>query len=154
MAALFNKFDGNGNGKIDFEEFARWVANKGSGNNPNVNPVFGVTREAPHQVIDKIRQVLRARGLPGVHGLVSLFKRYNANGKLDRHELQWVLKENGHTLTPSEFERIFKYFDKNNEGFIMISEFVAAVRGELAATRAATVKEVWSRIVSEHFIGV
>jgi len=36
----------------------------------------------------------------------------------------------------------------------MISEFVAAVRGELAATRAATVKEVWSRIVSEHFIGV
>lgn len=131
LAALFNKFDGNGNGKIDFEEFARWIALKGSGNNPNVNPVFGVTREPPHQVIDKIRQVLRARGLPGVHGLVSLFKRFNPNSdaRLDRHELQWVLKENGHTLTPSEFERIFKYFDKNNEGFISISEFVAAVRG-------------------------
>jgi Ca2+-binding EF-hand superfamily protein len=57
------------------------------------------------------------------------------------------LKENGHTLTPSEFERIFKYFDKNNEGFISISEFVAAVRGELPAQRAALVNEVWARIV-------
>jgi calcium-dependent protein kinase len=92
---------------------------------------------------------LRARGLPGVHGLVSLFRRFNpsADAKLDRHELQWVLKENGHSLTPSEFERIFKYFDKNNEGFISISEFVAAVRGELSAQRDAVVREVYSRIV-------
>lgn len=107
-------------------------------------------------MIDKIRQVLRARGLPGVHGLITLFKRYNSSSdaRLDRHELQWVLKENGHTLTPSEFERIFKYFDKNNEGFISISEFVAAVRGELAASREALVREVWGRIVSEETIGV
>lgn len=94
--------------------------------------------------------------MPGVHGLVSLFKRYNPNAdaRLDRHELQWVLKENGHSLTPSEFERIFKYFDKNNEGFIQISEFVAAVRGELPAARAQLVKEIWGRIVAGETIGV
>jgi Ca2+-binding EF-hand superfamily protein len=85
-----------------------------------------------------------------------LFKRYNANSdaRLDRHELQWVLKENGHTLTPSEFERIFKYFDKNNEGFISISEFVAAVRGELSAQRESVVREVYNRIVSADSIDV
>jgi Ca2+-binding EF-hand superfamily protein len=85
-----------------------------------------------------------------------LFKRYNANSdaRLDRHELQWVLKENGHTLTPSEFERIFKYFDKNNEGFISISEFVAAVRGVLSAQRESVVREVYNRIVSADSIDV
>ena len=62
---------------------------------------------------------------------MNLFKRFDS--KIDRHETQWILKENGHNLTPSEFERIFKYFDKNNEGFISTSEFVKAVRGELSA---------------------
>lgn len=42
MEALFNKFDANGNGKIDYEEFSSFFARKGSGNNPNVNPVFGI----------------------------------------------------------------------------------------------------------------
>ena len=64
------------------------------------------------------------------------------------------LKENGHSLTPSEFERIFKYFDKNNEGFITISEFVSAVRGELSQQREAVVREVWNRVVSGDVINV
>jgi Ca2+-binding EF-hand superfamily protein len=42
MDCLFKKFDSNGNGKIDYEEFASFFARKGSGNNPNVNPVFGI----------------------------------------------------------------------------------------------------------------
>jgi len=36
------------NGKIDYEEFASFFARKGSGNNPNVNPVFGIEREKPN----------------------------------------------------------------------------------------------------------
>ncbi len=48
MDSLFRKFDANGNGKIDYEEFASFFARKGSGNNPNVNPVFGINREPPN----------------------------------------------------------------------------------------------------------
>lgn len=48
LDALFKKFDANGNGKIDYEEFASFFARKGSGNNPNVNPVFGIEREKPN----------------------------------------------------------------------------------------------------------
>lgn len=51
MDALFKKYDANGNQKLDYEEFSNFFARKGSGNNPNVNPVFGITREAPHQVL-------------------------------------------------------------------------------------------------------
>lgn len=40
IQALFARYDANGNGKLDYEEFANAFALKGSGNNPNVNPVF------------------------------------------------------------------------------------------------------------------
>ena len=46
--ALFKKYDANSNGKLDYEEFGNFFARKGSGNNPNVNPVFGLTREPPN----------------------------------------------------------------------------------------------------------
>ena len=48
LKTLFNKFDANANGKLDYEEFASFIARMGSGNNPNVNPVFGITREPPN----------------------------------------------------------------------------------------------------------
>src|SRR6056300_1656237 len=53
LEAIFNKNDKDHNGKLDYEEFANWFAIKGSGNNPNVNPAFGVTREPPNQVLEK-----------------------------------------------------------------------------------------------------
>lgn len=40
--AVFDKYDKDGNNKLDYEEFAAWFAIKGSGNNPNVNAVFGL----------------------------------------------------------------------------------------------------------------
>jgi hypothetical protein len=48
---LFRKYDKSGDGKLDYEEFASFIALKGSGNNPNVNPSFGITREPPNQVL-------------------------------------------------------------------------------------------------------
>lgn len=142
IEALFRRFDANGNGKVDYIEFASFVARKGSGNNPNVNPVFGVTREPPGQVLDKILVVLKARGAHGIRGLGIVFRRVDNSGdrKLDRNEFQWGLKENGHVLSPSEFERIFKYFDKNNDGKIDYDEFLRAIRGDLNDRRRSLIK--------------
>jgi Ca2+-binding EF-hand superfamily protein len=106
-----------------------------------VNPVFGVTREPPGQVIDKVLVVLKNRGIHGIRGLGIVFRRMDnsRDRKLDRHEFQWGLKENGHVLSPSEFERIFKYFDKNNDGKIDYNEFLRAIRGEMNDRRRALV---------------
>jgi len=133
MDAIFRQYDKDNNGKLDYEEFANWFAIKGSGNNPNVNPCFGIKREPPNQVLQKILDNLKARGAHGIRGLGIVFRRMDNNGdrRLDRHEFMWGLKENGHTLSPSEFERIFKYFDKNNDGKINYDEFLRGVRGGL-----------------------
>jgi len=148
IEALFRKFDANGNGKLDYIEFASFIARKGTGNNPNVNPVFGVTREAPGQVIDKVLVVLKSRGIHGIRGLGIVFRRMDNSGdrKIDRHEFQWGLKENGHVLSPSEFERVFKYFDKNNDGKISYDEFLRAIRGELNDRRRSLVQLAFKKL--------
>ena len=146
--ALFRKFDANGNGKLDYEEFASFFARMGSGNNPNVNPVFGASREPPNQVIDKVKQVLLQRGGHGIRGLGIVFRRMdnNRDKRLDRYEFQWGLKENGHTLSPSEFERIFKFFDKDNNGKINYDEFLRAIRGDLNERRRGLVHLAFKKL--------
>ena len=140
--AVFDKYDKDGNNKLDYEEFSAWFAIKGSGNSPNVNPVFGITREPPNQVLKKILDTMKARGAHGIRGLGIVFRRMDNNGdkKMDRNEFMWGLRENGHTLSPSEFERIFKYFDKNNDGKISYDEFLRGIRGDMNARRLALVK--------------
>jgi Ca2+-binding EF-hand superfamily protein len=88
-------------------------------------------------VLEKIKKNLKARGVHGIRGLGIIFKRMDANGdkRLDRYEFQWGLKENGLDISPSEFERIFKYFDRNNEGKISYDEFLRGVRGQMNARR-------------------
>jgi Ca2+-binding EF-hand superfamily protein len=148
MTALFNHVDKNGCGKIDYEEFCGWFAIRGSGNNPNVNPVFGLSRDPPTQVLDKIFQHLKNQGTEGVRTLTTLFKKVDKNGSntLDRHEVQWVLRQAGLTLSPSEFERLFKYFDKNGDGVVSYVEFVLGVRGELKGKRRELAELLCSKL--------
>ena len=88
IRALFNKYDKDRSGKLDYEEFSNFFALKGSGNNPNVNPVFAVEREKPDQIMDKIREKLIERGTHGIRGIGILFRRMDDSGdrKLDRME--------------------------------------------------------------------
>ena len=45
ILALFNKIDRDGSGNLDYEELAKMLALMGSGNNPNVNPVWKMKEE-------------------------------------------------------------------------------------------------------------
>ena len=150
--ALFAKYDRDGNNKLDYEEFSAWFAIRGSGNNPNVNPVFGVTREPPNQVLQKILDTLKARGAHGIRGLGIVFRRMDNNGdrKMDRNEFMWGLRENGHTLSPSEFERIFKFFDKNNDGKVSYDEFLRGIRGEMNERRLGLVRLAYNKLDRDH----
>jgi len=40
VSALFNKIDRDASGKLDYSELTKILALKGSGDNPNVNPVW------------------------------------------------------------------------------------------------------------------
>lgn len=148
VQTLFEKFDYDRSGKICCDKIASYFALKGSGNNPNVQPKFTVEAEPPNQVLEKIKKNLTSRGSYGIRGLFLLFKRIDASGnkKIDRHEFAWAMKENGHVLSSLEFERLFKFFDRNNDGFVDYDEFLRGIRGELNEKRQAVVLEVFKKL--------
>jgi len=77
-------------------------------------------------VISKILETLQKRGIYGVRNLGITLRKMDLIGdkKLERKEFQWGMKMNGHELSPAEFERLYKYFDRNNTGKINHEEFL------------------------------
>lgn len=143
-------------GKLDYEEFATVMAVRGATKTgcqsprianqyaTEVQPSFSLTREPPNQILSEIRVVIGKKGIYGIRDFVRLFNSYSRNGLLGRAETRWCLRENGQSLSDQEFERIFKYFDKNNDDFINIHEFIAGVRGELNEYRQKVVDSVFT----------
>lgn len=64
--ALFNKYDKDRSGKICYDEFCGLFATMGSGTNMNVNPVFELSRSAPTELLNKIKDELKKRGLHSI----------------------------------------------------------------------------------------
>lgn len=146
---VFNKHSLKG--KLDFEEFAAQMAMRGFVHNQVVKPQINMQREPPHQIIHEIQQVIKKKGIYGVRAFVNLFKKFGAqkNGVLNHTELHWVLKQNGQTLSNQEMDRLFKFFDKNNDGSITVSEFIEGIRGQLNSHRTKVVKDVFAMMAPE-----
>lgn len=47
------------------------------------------------------------------------------NGLLNRNEFKWALKEAGFVLTKTEYDSLFRYYDKNADDKISYEEFLA-----------------------------
>ena len=149
---LFSKYSKAG--KLDFEEFASQMALRGSPATANMNPSFAATREPPNQILNEIRTVICARGIYGIRDFVRLFRSVTKNGRLSRHETQWALRKNGQHLSEQEFERIFKYFDKNCQGHIGVEDLINGVRGGLNEYRKSVVDAVWSGLHQDGQVSV
>lgn len=148
ILSLFNKYDKDKSGKICFDEFSNLFASMGSGNVAVTNPVFEIQRQAPNILLANIREILLKRGEYGIRGLARSFKKAdkNRNGIFDRAEFQWAMKDAGIQLTKTEFENIYKYFDKNCDDQISYNEFLFFLRGDLNERRKAVIKLAFEKL--------
>ena len=133
IRALFSKYNVSSNGKMIYEELSPIFASKSAGETNQ----FTSSRVVPYAILDKIKKELLRRGSHGIRGLGIVFRRIDNNrgGSLDRTEFEWGLRENGHQLSPLDFDRLFKYFDRNLDGTVSYDEFLRALRGDLNDSR-------------------
>lgn len=148
IAALFQKYDFDQSGKLAYDEFCALFALKGAGVNPNINPVFKLSREPPYEILNKIKNGLKKFGRNSVINLSKLFRKADKNKSLTlcRSEFCWVLKEAGFHMTKNEFDNIFRFFDKNYDDEISYKEFMTFIRGELNERRLALIKVVFEKL--------
>ena len=101
IRALFDKYDSDRSGKMNYSEFAGFLRARSSGRASHLSPTMAMTKRAPEDVLAKVRKELLRRGAHGIRGLGIVFRRMDDSGnrKLDRHEFEWGLKENGHSLS-------------------------------------------------------
>lgn len=151
ISALFNKYDKDKSGKICFDEFSALFATIGSGNVVVTNPVFEMSRKKPDELLNRIKQILLKRGEFGIRGLARSFKKSdkNRNGVLDRNEFIWAMKDSGIQLTKTEYDNIFKYFDKNCDDQVAYGEFLYALRGDLNDRRKDVIKLAFEKLDKE-----
>lgn len=121
---------------------------KGAGTNPNVNPVFKLSREPPLEILNRIKLGLKQKGINGVLNLSTWFRKADKNKSLTlcRSEFCWVLKEAGFHLTKNEFDNIFRYFDKNCDDEISYNEFMQLIRGEMNERRLNAVAIAFKKL--------
>jgi Ca2+-binding EF-hand superfamily protein len=131
--ALFNKYNTSGSGRLIYEELTPLFASRSAVDNNQ----FNSSREVPYAVVDKVKKELLRRGAHGIRGLGIVFRRIDNNrgGALDKNEFEWGLRENGHQLSPLDYERLFRYFDRNLDGKVSYDEFLRALRGDLNDSR-------------------
>jgi Ca2+-binding EF-hand superfamily protein len=99
-------------------------------------------------LLGKVLDVLRQRSRNAVRALKSAFRAMDTagDGKLDREDLKWGLRDLGVDLDDEQFGILFDSFDAGGDGYISLSEFLVAVRGEMSDARIDIVLQAYEKL--------
>ena len=61
----------------------------------------------------------------------------------------WAMKENGHALTKTELDKLFRFFDRNGDDKVSYHEFISAIRGEMNEHREGLVRGLFAKLDKE-----
>jgi len=144
IRSLFDKFDADHSGFLDYEEFSGHFAKKGAAGRHQFLP----KEEFPAEALNKVKAELLRRGTNGIRGLGIVFRRMDRSRdrNLSHSEFEWGLRENGHMLSPVDVDKLFKYFDRNKDGKVSYDEFLYALRGELNSRRKRLIDLAYQKL--------
>jgi len=148
IQALFKKYDKDNLGKLPYDEFCALFATMGSGLNPNVNPVFQLSREAPYDILTLIVKEQKKKGIFAYRNLSVIMRKLDKtkSGKVKRSEFTWGIKEAGQNLTKHDLDKLFKYFDKQCEDNVRYDEFLKYVNGCMGEARREIVQSLFKSL--------
>ena len=151
---IFNTYDTNKNGELDYKEFACSLYNEDEEEpeqeGKKENEVDETTRLKLHnsKVMDKFRTIILSRGGTGILGLARQFKIFDDNNSktLDLQELTKAVRDFQVDLSSNEIKILFNILDNDGTGEIQYDEFLREIRGDMNQKRKALVNQAFSKL--------
>ena len=149
LEQIFNLYDTDGSGELDYKEFVGGIFSNNSVNNESRNPkkvqaetTSPVKRmskqeyletEEVDNILQKIRSKLASRGVRGICSIARNFRIIDDNNSqsLDMNEFRKAAKDFRFGLSEQEVEKAFLAFDRDNTGIIDYDEFLRTLRGSM-----------------------
>lgn len=137
VQALFDRYDEDGSGSLTYDEFCGSVfkLTPSVKNDPN-----------SRSVVERVRAKIASRGgLNGIRTLGRIMRTMddNGNGKLDRYEMAWGLRDYGVEVSEKDLDVLFKAFDRNKDGSVSFNELLRGIRGKLNKRRRAIILQAF-----------
>jgi len=144
LKALFDTYDLNKNGQIEYREFASMVTGKRSA-------VATKPLSTPRNVdflADALRQKLKTRGASGMIGLGRNFRIQddNRSGSLSFYEFDKAMTDFQLGFAKDEVEKLFAYFDMDRSGEVDYNEFLRVIRGPMNPAREQLVMQAFNKL--------
>lgn len=147
LLALFQKFTG-GADKLVYSELCDYFKDLGVGIPQNTNPAYTLYRKQPDDLVQKIKKELRSKGHFEIGKLRQIFNRSDKDksGSLSRDEFTWAMKEIGLMLTKTDYEKLFRHFDRNADNKVCYSEFLSTFIQGMNSSRVQHVQDIYRRL--------
>ena len=104
-----------------------------------------------HRIISQIKETLISRGIRGILGLGRLFRIMDSDNSqtLNFYEFSKALTDARLHFNEDETRIIFNFFDRQRDGHIPYSEFLASVRGFMPEYRQEIVERAYDHLVQD-----
>jgi Ca2+-binding EF-hand superfamily protein len=147
LKAVFYKFTG-GSEKLVYSELCDYFKDLGVGLPPNLNPAYTLYRKHPDDLIQKLKKELRSRGHFEIGKLRIIFEKSDKDksGSLTRDEFVWALKEIGLALTKTDYDKLFRHFDRNMDNRVSYKEFLGQFINDLNVSRMQHAEDIYRRL--------
>lgn len=150
---LFEIYDENRSGGIDYREFVKAVFGKDDDEQeePKQKQKGGEDHSEAlknSKVMEKFREKILSRGGKGILGLARQFKIFDDNntGTLDLPELTKAIRDFRVDLSPNEIKILFNLIDSDQSGEVSYDEFLREIRGDMNNFRTNLVNQAFKKL--------
>merc|ERR1719242_3011581 len=140
LESLYNLYDKDGSGTLDYKEFASEVFGRQIGGTPSQGAQTG------DALLEKLRQKLKTRGARGIVGLGKQFRIMDDNHSmsLDKFEFKKAMQDYMLGFSEGEVQTLFTYMDYDRSGLIEYDEFLRTIRGPMNQNRKRIVAKAFA----------
>ena len=142
LDSLYNLYDKDGSGTLEYREFASEIFGREVGGTPARGRASG------EDLMQRLRDKLKTRGARGIIGLAKQFRIMDDNHSmsLDKFEFSKAMSDYMLGFSEGEVQTLFAFVDYDRSGLIEYDEFLRAIRGPMNANRKAIVMRAFAKM--------